>query len=58
MVLAGSIMLPTFYITKFFKDPISAIEREKQIKSWSRKRKDALIIKFNPKLMDLYRETS
>jgi putative endonuclease len=38
------------------KDPTSAIEREKQIKSWSRKKKDELIIKFNPELKDLYGE--
>ena len=37
-----------------FEDPNSAIEREKQIKSWSRKKKDELIIKFNPELKDLY----
>lgn len=37
-----------------FEDPNSAIEREKQIKSWSRKKKDQLIVKFNPKLKDLY----
>ena len=30
-----------------------AISREKQIKSWSRKRKIDLINKFNPKLNDL-----
>ena len=36
------------------EDPNSAIEREKQIKSWSRKKKDELIIKFNPELKDLY----
>ncbi|MBT4162974.1 MAG: GIY-YIG nuclease family protein [Gammaproteobacteria bacterium] len=29
-------------------DPISAIEREKQIKRWSRKKKDALIESVNP----------
>ncbi|MDO8657385.1 MAG: GIY-YIG nuclease family protein [Candidatus Levybacteria bacterium] len=39
-----------------FEDPTSAIEREKQIKSWSRKKKDELIIKFNPELKDLYGE--
>ena len=39
-----------------FEDPTSAIEREKQIKSWSRKKKDQLIIKFNPELKDLYKE--
>lgn len=37
-----------------FSDPNSAIEREKQIKGWIRKKKDKLIIKFNPELKDLY----
>lgn len=39
-----------------FENSTSAIEREKQIKSWSRKKKDELIVKFNPELKDLYRE--
>src|SRR3989344_1584947 len=39
-----------------FDNPNSAIEREKQIKGWSRKKKDQLIIQFNPKLKDLYAE--
>lgn len=39
-----------------FENPTSAIEREKQIKSWSRKKKDNLIINFNPELRDLYGE--
>lgn len=39
-----------------FSDPNSAIEREKQIKSWSRKKKDGLIKKSNPELKDLYPE--
>ena len=34
-------------------DVRAAIEREKQIKSWSRKRKDALIATMNPKWVDL-----
>jgi putative endonuclease len=33
---------------------LSAIEREKQIKSWSRKRKNALIEQRNPNWEDLY----
>ena len=37
-----------------FDNPKDAIEREKQIKSWSRKRKDQLIREFNHKLEDLY----
>ena len=32
----------------------SAIEREKQIKSWNRKRKNKLIETMNPKWEDLY----
>ena len=39
-----------------FSDSISAIEREKQIKSWSRKKKDDLIKESNPQLKDLYPE--
>ena len=39
-----------------FDDPKSAIEREKQIKSWKRKSKDQLIMAFNPKLKDLYND--
>ena len=33
-----------------------AIAREKQIKSWSRKRKDDLIIAHNPMWKDLFQE--
>ncbi len=39
-----------------FDNPTLAIEREKQIKGYSRKKKDQLIIKFNPQLKDLYKE--
>lgn len=39
-----------------FEDPNSAIEREKQIKGWTRAKKNELIMKFNPKLKDLYSE--
>ena len=35
-------------------DVRSAIEREKQIKSWSRKRKTDLIFEKNPHWVDLY----
>ena len=31
-----------------------AIEREKQLKKWSRKKKDALIDRVNPERKDLY----
>ena len=41
---------------EIFEDFKTAVEREKQIKSWSRKKKDELIVKFNPKLKDLYKE--
>ena len=37
-----------------FESIEQAIEREKQIKSWSRKIKDQLIDQFNPELKDLY----
>lgn len=37
-------------------DVLSAIEREKQIKSWSRKKKNTLIAGINPAWRDLYPE--
>ena len=37
-------------------DVRSAIEREKQIKSWSRDRKTSLIFEMNPKWVDLYNQ--
>jgi putative endonuclease len=40
------------------EDVISAIEREKQIKSWVRKKKIELIYKFNPDWRDLYDDIS
>lgn len=43
-----------FVYYEVFKEPKSAIEREKQIKGWTRKKKDELIIRFNPSLKDLY----
>ncbi|MCR4306225.1 MAG: GIY-YIG nuclease family protein [Candidatus Daviesbacteria bacterium] len=39
-----------------FNDPTSAIEREKQLKGWTRAKKDTLIQKFNPELRDLYKD--
>ena len=39
-----------------FDDPISAIEREKQIKKWNRKWKIELIEKHNPAWSDLIDE--
>ena len=35
-------------------DPLTAFEREKQIKSWKRVRKDKLIQSINPEWKDLY----
>ncbi|MCX6810245.1 MAG: GIY-YIG nuclease family protein [Candidatus Berkelbacteria bacterium] len=37
-------------------DPLVAIEREKQIKKYSQKKKIALIMKNNPGMRDLYDE--
>lgn len=39
-----------------YEDPKEAIEREKQIKNYSRKRKEEIILKFNPQVKDLYSE--
>lgn len=39
-----------------FDDPLSAIQREKQIKSGSRRKKLELIRKMNPERRDLYEE--
>ena len=39
---------------ELYLDPETAILREKQMKKWSRKKKDILILKQNPKLIDLY----
>jgi putative endonuclease len=36
---------------------MAAIAREKQLKSWSRKRKDALISANNPEWKDLFAES-
>lgn len=41
---------------EMYSDPISAIEREKQIKSWKRDAKEKLITSFNPGLVDLFDE--
>jgi len=37
-------------------DAKAAIEREKQIKSWKRERKIALIMESNPRMTDLYEQ--
>ena len=39
---------------EFFDNPESAIKREKQLKKWSRKKKNTLVAKLNPTLKDLY----
>ena len=38
------------------KYAVDAIAREKQVKGWSRKKKDELITVFNPVWEDLYRD--
>jgi len=37
-----------------YDDPKTAIAREKQIKNWTRRKKNILIAKQNPTLKDLY----
>ena len=39
-----------------FPDPQSAIGREKQLKNWSRAKKDVLIAKGNPTWRDLFED--
>ena len=39
---------------EIYRDPETAIAREKQIKSWNRRRKNALIEKDNSQWQDLY----
>ena len=39
-----------------YPDPTSAIAREKQLKRWSRKKKEALIAQTNPEWRDLFTE--
>jgi len=39
---------------EIFDNALLAIEREKQIKRWSRKKKNVLIAKMNPTLKDFY----
>ncbi|EKD91506.1 MAG: Endo/excinuclease amino terminal protein [uncultured bacterium] len=41
---------------EIFQDPENAILREKQIKNYSRLKKEKIILEFNPKLKDLYEE--
>ena len=37
-----------------FSDPSNAIAREKQLKGWTRKKKNDLVNAFNPEWKDLY----
>ena len=39
-----------------FQQVEDAIAREKQLKGWSRRKKDSLVESFNPKWVDLSRE--
>lgn len=39
---------------EIFDNPENAIEREKQIKNYSRLKKEKVILEFNPKIKDLY----
>jgi predicted GIY-YIG superfamily endonuclease len=39
-----------------YRDPTSAIAREKQLKRWSRAKKEALIARRNPEWRDLFTE--
>ncbi len=39
-----------------FSDPASAIAREKQLKNWTRAKKEALVAKSNPEWRDLLLE--
>lgn len=39
---------------EIYEDPNNALKREKQLKRWSRKKKDRLIMSSNPELKDLY----
>lgn len=41
---------------EIFDNPENAIEREKQIKNYSRLKKEKIILKFNPRAADLYDE--
>ncbi len=51
----------TYQVTKLifyedYPDPVSAIQREKQLKGWRREKKIALIEKLNPRWVDLFDE--
>lgn len=46
--------MPVYYETT--SDVLSAISREKQLKGWSRRKKDPLIATMNPRWVDLSME--
>jgi putative endonuclease len=56
----GSTFVKRYNATKLiyeaYPDPGSAIAREKQLKNWSRAKKEALISKANPEWRDLFDE--
>jgi predicted GIY-YIG superfamily endonuclease len=57
----GSVFVKRYNATKLiyyeaYPDPQSAIVREKQLKNWSRAKKEALISKANPQWRDLFDE--
>ena len=57
----GSVFAKQYNVNKLvyfeaFPDPQSAIAREKQLKNWSRVKKDALITKGKPEWRDLFDE--
>ena len=41
---------------EYYEYVYNAIDREKEIKKWSRKKKEVLIASMNPKWNDLYEE--
>lgn len=47
---------PKLIYFEAYSDPTSAIAREKQLKRWSRAKKEALIARRNPQWHDLFSE--
>jgi putative endonuclease len=57
----GSVFVKQYNVLKLiyfeaFPDPQSAIAREKQLKNWSRAKKETLITQANPEWRDLFDE--
>ena len=57
----GSVFVKQYNVHKLiyfeaFPDPQSAIAREKQLKNWSRAKKEALITQANPEWRNLFEE--